>query len=68
MLRHHHRDLSIGSYVLIGSLLLGIELFGLWPTIRVALCLAGLLVAVTLAGAAFAHARRTARERCSEIG
>ena len=76
MMHDHHRDLSIGSYVLIGALFIGTELFGLGATVRVASCLAGLVVAVSLAAAAYSHLRGTSthdrradgRGRCSEIG
>ncbi|WP_332685733.1 hypothetical protein [Devosia sp.] len=76
MMHDHNRDLSIGSYMLIGALLVGTELFGLWATVRVASCLAGLVVAVSLAATAYSHLRGTStqdrradgRARSSEIG
>ena len=65
MLHNHHRDLSIGSYLLIGFQIFGVELLGLSTTLKLTLCMVGAGLAISLMAAAIHH-RRSSRQRQKE--
>lgn len=54
MTRDRNHDLSTGTYLLIGALAVGHEIFGLTTTLVVAVCFAGLVLVASLGAALFA--------------
>ena len=54
MTRDRNHDLSTGTYLLIGALAIGHEIFGLTTTLVVGLCFAGLVLVASLGAALFA--------------
>ena len=54
MTRDRNHDLSTGTYILIGALAIGHEVFGLTTTLVVGLCFAGLVLVASLGAALFA--------------
>ena len=54
MTRDRNHDLSTGTYILIGALAIGHEVFGLTTTLVVAFSFAGLVLVASLGAALFA--------------
>ena len=54
MTRDRNHDLSTGTYLLIGALAVGHEIFGLTTTLVVAVCFAGLVLVASLGAALLA--------------